>query len=174
VSSLFDSAVYQRRKQTPWARMALLAFAHEMAYNEQTHTSGGTKLDEPRPGHVTVTITYRHDVSSRFWYEIEWIDEEGRVCSTASQDFDLMLWRAAQHVLAAREKEALREAKEKGRTLQGKHMRAPGDFLVEVLSYCYDPHFQRNLACVAFLDGERQGQTTYLPYDDLKDAETPA
>lgn len=79
---LFDSKVYQRRNETPWAIMSLPAFMKEMAINGQAEVSFSCK--------------YRPSVASRFWYTITWTDEQGTQHSASSQEWDLCLWRAAE------------------------------------------------------------------------------
>jgi len=87
VSSLFDSRVYQRRNETPWAVMSLSAFMKEMAYS----------------GKVSFSCVYRPSVASRQWYTIEWTDENGDRRIAEAQEWDLCLWRAAQTELQVRE-----------------------------------------------------------------------
>lgn len=84
---MFDSSVYQRRKHTPWARMSFLAFAHEMLWNEP---------EDDKPVEVKLTISYRHDVDSRHWYELTWIGCDGKIHAVSSKEFDLCLFRAAE------------------------------------------------------------------------------
>ncbi len=91
MGSLFDSKVYQRRNETPWAVMNLAAFIKDMAINGQSS--------------VTLTCCYRPDVASRFWYTIEWTDDNGEKHSASAQELDLCLWRAAEIELQARRKE---------------------------------------------------------------------
>jgi len=101
MSSLFDTEVYQRRNHTPWASMNFLSFVRDMAWH-------GTA--DPVKNGVVFRTYYRHDVSSRMWYELEWTGEDGERHSTSSQDFGLLLWRAAEIEIKTREK--LKENKE--------------------------------------------------------------
>lgn len=94
MSSLFDSNVYQRRNETPWAEMSLSAFMDEMMFS----------------GKVTFSCEYRPRVASRQWYTIEWIDEDGIQHSQCAQEWDLCLWRAAQIELQVREQRKIAES----------------------------------------------------------------
>lgn len=89
MSSLFDSSVSRRRNETPWARMNFVAFARDMATN-------GFSSGAPVSNAVELTCTYRHDVSSGFWWAIRWTCADGERRLAESQEFDLCLWRAAE------------------------------------------------------------------------------
>lgn len=96
MSSLFDSRVYQRRNETPWAVMSLSAFMKEMMYQ----------------GKITFSLQYRPSVASRQWYTLEWVGEDGEQHQTEAQEWDLCLWRAAQIELQVREQRKIAEQKE--------------------------------------------------------------
>lgn len=101
MTSMFDSAVYQRRKHTPWARMSLLAFARDVIFNEPDLG------DVPRksiPQNVQLTISPRKDVASGVWYELEWVGCDSQRHCVASQEYDLCLFRATEVEIMAREK----------------------------------------------------------------------
>jgi hypothetical protein len=95
VGSLFDTNVYQRRNHTPLASMNLQSFIRDMVWN-------GTS--DPAKNCLVLTASYRHDVASRIWYELEWTGEDGERQSTSAQDFGSLLWRAAEIEMKAREK----------------------------------------------------------------------
>ncbi len=95
MSSLFDSEVRIRQQNTPWAVMNFLRFGMDVALN-------GSFEDQDKNHEVVIRIRYRHDVASRYWYEIEWTGADGERYSASSQDFDLMLWRAAEIEMRAR------------------------------------------------------------------------
>lgn len=103
MSSLFDSKVYQRRNATPWAVVSLPAFLKDMALTGQAP--------------VTVTCQYRPDAASRFWYTVEWTDEEGHTHRAEAQELDLALWRAAEIELGVRSKIAETDVCENGTAL---------------------------------------------------------
>lgn len=87
MSSWFDSQVYSRRRETEWARVSMLAFMKDVVWNDN---------DVPHQNKVILSVMHRPDVASRLWFELEWtgMDEKRHVVS--SQDFDLLMWRAAQ------------------------------------------------------------------------------
>lgn len=95
MGSLFDTEVYQRRNHTPWANVSFRGFVRDMIW----HGS-----DDPMNNQVILTAHYRPDVSSRAWYNLEWTGEDGERHSASSQDFDLLLWRAAEIEIKARER----------------------------------------------------------------------
>lgn len=82
--------VRERRNATPWASMNLHAFMHDMALNGQAL--------------VSLTCVYRPDVASRFWWTVEWTDEQGEKHEASAQELDLCLWRAAEKELQARQR----------------------------------------------------------------------
>jgi hypothetical protein len=90
MGSLFDTKVYNRRNSTPWAHVSILSFMREMIWYQESP--------------VILTANYRGDVASRIWYSLEWTSADGTRKSTSSQEFDLLMWRAAQIELDSREK----------------------------------------------------------------------
>jgi hypothetical protein len=58
---------------------------------------------DPQNHAVILRATYRGDVASRMWFELEWTGEDEERHSVQSQEFDLLLWRAAQAELQARQ-----------------------------------------------------------------------
>jgi hypothetical protein len=52
--------------------------------------------DKPNENAVILHAQYRHDVSSRVWYELQWTGCDGERYNVSSQDFELLMWRAAQ------------------------------------------------------------------------------
>jgi len=93
MSSLFESRVYQRRNETPWAIMSLSAFMRDMMFQ----------------GRVTFSCVYRPSVATRQWYTLEWIGEDGEQHQAEAQEWDLCLWRAAQIELRVREQKKREE-----------------------------------------------------------------
>lgn len=98
MSTLFDSKVYDRRRQTPWARMNVVAFMRDMMTNREPDSQVTSALG------VILTCRYRHDVASRTWWTIEWTTVDGGRCRAEAQELDLCLWRAAETELDAEEK----------------------------------------------------------------------
>ena len=95
MSSLFDTYVRSRREHTPWATVGLLSFLKEMIWN-------GT--GKPAENAFILRAEYRHDVASRIWYELQWTGEDNERYNVSSQDFTLLLWRAAQVEMETRRK----------------------------------------------------------------------
>ncbi len=95
MTSMFESAVYVRERQTPWARVSLLSFIQEMVWNG---------ADQPLDNPVSLTAHYRHDVSSRIWYSLEWTGADGERHSVEAQSFDKLLWRAAEREMQTQER----------------------------------------------------------------------
>jgi len=95
MSSLFDTEVYLRRNHTPWASVNFLHFVKDMVWNG----SG-----DPLENEVVFRARYRHDVSSRVWFELTWSGEDGERHTAEAQDFGLLLWRASEIEMKAREK----------------------------------------------------------------------
>lgn len=98
---MFDTAVRERREHTRWAVVSLPTFMRDMVWNRPL---GEDALDHK----VVLSAHYRHDVARRIWYELEWTGADGERHSVASQDLELLLWRAAEVEMGAR-----RNAKEK-------------------------------------------------------------
>lgn len=84
MSSMFDTAVYNRRKQTPWARINVIQFLKDMCFNDEQHRS------------MSLSVHYRPDVASRFWWVINWTGADGKRYEQSAQELDLCLWRAAE------------------------------------------------------------------------------
>ncbi len=61
MGSLFDTRVRNRRNHTPWATIALLRFIREMVLNA---------TGDPQNHAVILRATYRGDVASRMWFEL--------------------------------------------------------------------------------------------------------
>src|SRR4051794_24027912 len=103
MTSLFDTDGRRRREATPWARVNLPAFMREMSWN------GEHSAQQAGPP-VTLTLRYRHAVSTREWWTLEWTGEDGERHTAESQDFDLVLWRAAELEIRARANQERQEA----------------------------------------------------------------
>lgn len=114
MGSWFDSLVYHRRNQTPWASVGFLRFVKEMLWNEPLESSIDKGAREIHyESRVVFTATNRPDVASRVWYELEFTAYDGKRKSVSSQDFDLLMWRAAQVEIEARERDERAEKPEK-------------------------------------------------------------
>ena len=103
MTSMFDSRVYKRRKEMPWAKMSLLAFVKEMAPNRPDRPDGQEGTD-PFTNEVVLRIRYRPAMASRYWFEIEFTGPDGERHRAEAQEFDLMLWRAAEMALRTQER----------------------------------------------------------------------
>lgn len=95
---MFDSRVYELRNQIEFARPGLVQFMKTMALNEpseQTKEQASHGAFEFFGG-VRLECGSRPDVSSRYWWTIEWIGVDGETYRVMAQDLDLALWRAIQ------------------------------------------------------------------------------
>ena len=99
MTSMFDSNVRDRRDHTEWAVMSLTAFMKDMAL------TGGSQMAGQVTYPVTLTCHYRHSVASRFWWTIQWTDEQGEKHEASAQELDLCLWRAAEMEIRARKRQ---------------------------------------------------------------------
>ncbi len=89
MTSLFDSAVRSRREHTPWARISLLAFMQEMAWNKPPDANAWEH-------EIVLKCHLRPAVDTRLWWTLEWTGADGERHSVDSKEFDLLLWRAAE------------------------------------------------------------------------------
>jgi len=56
---------------------------------------------------VKLTVKHRPDVSSRFWWTLEWKDADGKIHSESAQMFDLLFRRAVDlHLSVESQKES--------------------------------------------------------------------
>lgn len=99
MTSMFDTDVRDRRDHTEWAVMSLTAFMKDMAI------CGNSQTEEQETCPVTLTCHYRHSVASRFWWIVQWTDEQGLQHEASAQELDLCLWRAAEMESRARKKQ---------------------------------------------------------------------
>ncbi len=99
MTTLFDTDVRLRRNHTPWAKMGLVHFMREMALN----VPYGDNVS-PFDHEVVLKVHYRHAVASRFWWSLEWTGEDEKRHAVDSQEFDLLLWRAAELEMKIRER----------------------------------------------------------------------
>lgn len=97
MTSLFDSAVYQRRNATPWAEIDLPYFLADLAQNGEGPTS--------------LQVNKRPSVSSRLWWTLTWKSVDGEEHRAEAQTMGLCLWRAAEMELRLRAKEEKNAAK---------------------------------------------------------------
>lgn len=83
MSSMFDSKVSERRSGIP-------EFCHaNLLQWMKGHASEATDGEN-----VVLTVVYRHAVASRFWYGLEFTDEQGVRRTVTASDTDLLTWRA--------------------------------------------------------------------------------
>ena len=98
MSNEFDTRVYLREKQTPWARVDLIKFMRDVVMN-------GTGVDDK----VVFTLASRPNVTSGIWYDLEWTGADTERHSTSAQTLDKLLWRAAEVESMLRERVAKHE-----------------------------------------------------------------
>jgi hypothetical protein len=108
ISSMFDSEVYQARKDNPFADISLLRFICHAVDN---------CTDENNV--ATLTCQYRHSVASRRWWTLSWLemkaDGTAEAKEVSAQEYQLCLWRAQQvHKICERRRE-LEQHVSKGR-----------------------------------------------------------
>jgi hypothetical protein len=73
--------------ETPWSSISPLRFLRDVATQ----------------GEVTLTVAPRPDVATGLWWQIVWTGEDGAVRSVAAQELDLLMRRAAEAEMRARE-----------------------------------------------------------------------
>ena len=96
MSSIFDSKVYARRQRNQFLSPSILAFMDTMSLNTQTKEHG-QKLDEENDyPEITLTLSHRPNVSSRKWWLLKWVDQDGDIHCVEGQDLNLLGWRAVQ------------------------------------------------------------------------------
>lgn len=105
MSTMFESAVRDRRAHTPWARMSAAGFMADMIWHEVEPTnSKAAEAFETRDGSkylaVVLSVRYRPDVVTRRWWILEWTGADGEQHFADGQELDLVLWRAAELELA--------------------------------------------------------------------------
>lgn len=104
MTSLFESMVRARKEHTPWARVNLISFMQEMAYNRPALEGELSSHELLQFQDVILKVHHRHDVSSGFWWTINWTDAEGQRREESSQYFDLVCWRAVEAEMQARDR----------------------------------------------------------------------
>jgi hypothetical protein len=90
VNSPFNVKVNERRNGTPWARMSLESFARDMAVRCASRCAS---MDTGEHG-VALTVASGWNTGMR--YVLSWCGPKGRRLEVASQDLDLVLWKAAE------------------------------------------------------------------------------
>ncbi len=80
MSTFFESQVYDEERRVPWSRIDLLGFMRDMARDEKP---------------VRFKVSYRPDVSTRFWFTLKWHGEDGDWLEASAQSLQKCLWRAA-------------------------------------------------------------------------------
>jgi hypothetical protein len=98
MGSLFDSRVYDRRNHTPWSNVSLTSFIGDVVMN---FGIGDNRCD----AEVVLKCIYRHDVASRMWWTLSWLDAGGERRQVSAQRYDLLLWRAAEVELREQKKQ---------------------------------------------------------------------
>jgi len=94
--SVFAAKVSERRRHTQWAVIDLEYLLRDLAWNERKDHAKKT---------VILKVVFRHDVTSKMWWTLEWTAQNGERKALGAQSLDLLLWRAAQLELESREEE---------------------------------------------------------------------
>jgi hypothetical protein len=84
MSSAFESDVYQIQQIIPWAEINLEYFLKCLARDTE---------DMPQP--VTLSVLSRPSVSTRLWWVLTWVGEDGEERTIAAATLKLCLMRAA-------------------------------------------------------------------------------
>lgn len=92
MTSMFESEVYENERRFPWAHISATHFMRDMALD--------ACVALPEAGHqierdIRLSVVYRHDVASRFWWTISWLGENGVRLEESGQELSKCLWRAA-------------------------------------------------------------------------------
>jgi|GEM_PF-1916977 hypothetical protein len=85
MSTMFDSEVHIRRNATPCAQIDFARLLRRLAWHSANQ----------KEKQVQLTVSYRPSVSSRMWWELRYVGEDGEQRVHWSQDLDLLLWRVA-------------------------------------------------------------------------------
>lgn len=112
MTSEFDTRVRARRLHTPWSRMSLVHFLKDGAWNGIDKKEGGGNEE------ASVSVRYRPDVTSRMWWTIRWMGEDGQLREANAQELDLALWRAAEMEEAARAERKRQEEEQASKGIQ--------------------------------------------------------
>lgn len=102
MSSLFDSTVYQARREMEWAEIDLDYFLKDLAGDDT----------QKRP--VRLEVHARPSVRTRFWWTLTWHGVDGQEHQMSGETMQLCLWRAAcrEKQLRAQRHEAEEEEEE--------------------------------------------------------------
>lgn len=105
MSSFFDSQVQELRKQVPFASINFQSFMRDAI-----EAGGWEAKDKNYYEHAfELTGVYRPDVASRMWFTLKFTASDGQRHIVEAQDFSLLLWRAVQVEINARDEVARRE-----------------------------------------------------------------
>lgn len=78
--------------ENKWMTPTPFAFMKSMTMESET--------SEP----AVLTVQYRHDVASRYWWTLEWTDADGQKRSESAQTIELLFERAIKAEMTVRER----------------------------------------------------------------------
>lgn len=108
MSSLFESRVRERRHHTPWTELNVDEMLADLT------------LNNPSQAPATLTCEYRHSVSTRFWWTLDWTGADGQAYRADAQTLQVCLWRAAEREVSIRARlHMLSQIKEASEPMEG-------------------------------------------------------
>lgn len=106
MSSWFDTQVQNLRNRIPFVSPSLVLFIDTVIYNRQDIIDNADRFDCLfSHGEVVLSCRLRNDVKTNKWYELSWVESDGKRRIVSSQDFSLLMWRAIQTHLNVEEQE---------------------------------------------------------------------
>ncbi len=97
MTSMFDTAVRERREHTPWASVSPIRFMQDAKWNCMSNEN-----HNPWDHQAVLSVQYRQNVATSEWWTLEWTAEDGQRHRVESQSVDLLMWRAAETEMRAR------------------------------------------------------------------------
>lgn len=106
MSSWFDTLVYNLRHKIPFVTPSLVTFIDTVIYNRQDVIDNADRFDTVfSRNQVVLSCVLRNDVKTNKWYELSWVESDGKRRMVSSQEFSLLLWRAIQTHINVQEQE---------------------------------------------------------------------
>jgi hypothetical protein len=94
MGSMLDTEVYYKRQRALFVSPDIIQFMKAMSGNTQHFDNTHSAIPENDCPEISLTVTSRPSVASRLWYELRWIDVDGKPHFAAAQDLQLLGWRA--------------------------------------------------------------------------------
>lgn len=91
---MFDTEVYYKRQRALFTSPDIIGFMRTMSDNTQHFDSTHAAMPENKSPEISLTVTSRPSVSSRLWWELKWVDVDGKPHCVCAQDLQLLGWRA--------------------------------------------------------------------------------